>query len=102
MTVVVISERRGVDMWPNSEKKRKRTKTSEKKTREDQALGSQPLSHGEDPGNEVAPYLETSENGREKNEGGLRTPFFPRLTSPSFFLSLSLFFVPNYREPGTG
>ena len=44
-----------------------------------------------------------------KKEGGLRrgaaealSPFLPRLSPPLFFLSLSLFFAPNYREPGTG
>ena len=31
-----------------------------------------------------------------------RTPFLPHLSPPSFFLSLSLFFAPNYRETGTG
>ena len=44
-----------------------------------------------------------AKNEREKNERGLRRgPFLPRLSRPSFFLSLSFFFAPNYREPGTG
>ena len=54
-----------------------------------------PFFHGE--ANDIRSSLfQTSENERDKNEGGLA-----RLSPPSFFLPLSLFLAPNYREPGT-